>query len=243
MTSKQVMLTACGLALALLAGCQDGEPVTLESPYEGRQVWAVVPLRNESGTRQADGMKLADKLVQRLETVEGLEVLPVSRVLAAMERLELGAIESRDEAMELRQTLTADGLVLGTITAYDPYAPPRLGLAIELYLDPVRGPGPPMDVRELSQKPTAPTSEPTEAMVSQPVSAVSALYDANMAETRQRLADFAATRGRGGDEGGDPVRLHRISIDLYSEFVAYAIADRLLEAERQRLAHEEPESD
>ena len=49
MTSKQVMLTT----LALLAGCVDQPGIKpLASPYPGRQVWAVAPLRNESGSLQ-----------------------------------------------------------------------------------------------------------------------------------------------------------------------------------------------
>jgi hypothetical protein len=242
MTSKHGKRIALGLGLfALLLslpGCYRGEDDGLTAPYEGRHVWAVAPLRNESGTTQANGVKLADKLTQRLETVEGLEVLPVNRVLAAMRQLGLPYIANREQAMEVLRTIGADGLVLGSISAWAPYEPPKLGLSVELYtrLHPT---GPPLDVRELSRAATDPTAGPEGEgrPPTQPVATVSALYDASEPATRQKLNAFAEQRGRSEDEPAS-ARLYRISMPRYSEFVSYAIVERLLDAERARLARQ-----
>src|SRR5690606_24930401 len=67
----------------------------------------------------------------------------------------------------------------------------------------------------------------------QPVSAVSANFDAADPRVRDYLQSFADQRG--------PVKRHddwhryRISMDLYSDFVSFVMAWRLLEAERSRV--------
>jgi len=239
MTSKQVMLTAwLGLVLGL-TGCASDSRAKLEAPYPSRQTWAVAPLRNESGTVQADGLKLADKLAQTLETAKGVEVLPVNRVLAAMEQAQLRRLDSRDDALQVLQMLRADGLVLGTISAYDPYEPPKLGLALELYVPAHRATGPPLDLRELSKAPTAQNTEPKHQVAKQPVSAVSAFYNAADPAVREKMKGYAEGRGSVADREGS-ARLYRISMDLYSEFVSYAMLERLLKAERSRIEPEKP---
>ena len=91
MTSEQVRLIWMRLLLpavviAVLAGCQK-TPVehTLTSPYNERQVWAVAPLRNETGSRHANGLVMADELTRVFENVQGIDALPVNRVLEAMD--------------------------------------------------------------------------------------------------------------------------------------------------------------
>jgi hypothetical protein len=243
MTSKHGKWRAYGLGLLALVlsvtGCTlTGDDPGLKAPYQGRHVWAVAPLGNESGTMQPDGVKLADKLAQRLETVQGIEVLAVNRVLAAMQQLEMRGVQSREQAMQLLDTLGAEGLVVGTITAYEPYEPAKLGLALDLYTTLGRV-GPPLDVRQLSKAATDPTAKPEGASPpSQPVASVSAMYDASEPTVRKQIRAYAEARGRSEDETS-AVRLYRISMDRYSEFVSHAIVERLLNAERGRLARQQ----
>jgi len=141
MKSEQAMWMVLALVV-LSAGCHyrgaRHQPQRLSAPYGDRQVWAVVPLRNESGSLHADGLKAADQLAQRLETVMGLDTIPVNRVLAAMRSLKMSDVSDAKDVIELRNVLGVDAVVVGTITAYDPYDPPKLGIAIELYFDPRR---------------------------------------------------------------------------------------------------------
>ena len=88
----------------------------------------MAPLRNESGSIQADGGSIADHLTKHLENASNLDVIPVNRVLAAMARLEYGRVTSPTEARHLLHSLSVDGLVVGSITAYDPYDPPKVRL-------------------------------------------------------------------------------------------------------------------
>lgn len=244
MTSKQVMLSAAALLAAAVtltvAGCatlyppRTAEP--LDAPYEDRQVWAVAPLMNESGSRHADGVRLADKLARQLETASPLTVEPVNRVLDAMDALDMGEVTSPGEAELLRQTLGVDALVVGMVTAYEPYDPPKLGLALELYTGPLPGPNVSLDLRELSRAATDEESRPElpDPVGGGPASAVSAFFDAADPQVREQLRTYGTQRGVEA-HGTRDWRLYRISMDLYSEFVSYEMSSQLLEAEARRL--------
>ncbi|MFW6058753.1 MAG: hypothetical protein ACODAQ_01140 [Phycisphaeraceae bacterium] len=234
MLTRLVVLAAVG---AMLSGCQlwqrdRAEP--LRAPYGERQVWAVAPLGNESGTRWVDGARIADHITQQLENADGLDTVAVNRVLAAMESLEMDAVTSPDDAAALRRTLDVDGLVVGTVTAYDPYDPPKLGLAVELYTGPRHPRIAAPDVRELQQAATDESVQLPPLELDRPISLASGYFDAADADVRRRLKRYAGDRGREG-VGEERWRLYRISMDLYTEFVSYEVSRRLLEAERQRL--------
>jgi len=240
MTSEQVMLAVLVLALG---GCYapSARPVEpLASPYAERQVWAVAPLRNESGSLHADGVKLADQLAYQLENAANLDVLPVNRTLHAMALLGLTELTTKQDAMKLLQVLGADGLVVGTISAYDPYDPPRMGVALELYLHPRRmSDEAQVDVRRLTRASTDELSLAPPPVLSQPVVAVSAILDARSPGTRENLERYAVNRGVVPTR--EAAVHYRINMDLYSEFVSYVMCWRLLRAEAQRIAPPEVE--
>lgn len=236
MTSEQVLML---IATALLSsGCSllgIGGADPLQSPYPTRRVWAIAPLRNESGSVQANGLILADHLARQLENASNLDVLAVNRVLAAMESLRMSQVNTPDQAKQLLRTLGADGLVVGTITAYDPYDPPKLGLAVELYLNDQIDQLDSLDVRQLAQRSTDPAAPATpQGSRFQPVSTVSTVMDAAAPEVRRRLQRYASNRGQ--KSSAQSWNLYRINIDLFSEFVSYVVSWRLLQAEKTRLA-------
>lgn len=255
MTSKQVMLrlnkplTSVIGSLGLVAvtvlsltGCSGlsskGGADPLIGPYQQRRVWAVVPLRNESGSSHADGVKLADHLARHLENASNLDVLPVNRTLAAMDALQMSLPVNRAQVIQLLIALDVDGLVMGTISAYDPYDPPKLGMALELYVHPrldrqLQG----LNVRQLTRAATddqVGLPSPANRTRQQPAASVSAFLDSGDPSVRAKLDRYAFDRGRVGRDKDAPV-LYRISMDLYSEFVAYVMSWRLLRAETERL--------
>ena len=235
MTSKQVLLLTA--AIAMISGCTlfwDRQGMSLESPYPTRRVWAVAPLRNESGSVEADGWSMADHLTRHLENATNLDVLPVNRVLATMEKLRIAQVTNADQAQQLLHSLRIDGLVVGTITAYDPYDPPKLGLAIELYANKKVEYHDAINVRQLSRAATAVGSLPEQPDLRQPVSTVSAVFDAAHQDVQEKLKRYATGRGRPPDRGS--WYRYRISMDLYSEFVSYVMSWRLLWSETQRIA-------
>jgi len=246
--------------LFILGGCtaspwiqrQKGPiPSTL---YADRVIWAVVPLRNESGSAAANGLKMADALANTLQTVENFDVLPVNRVLAAMEAMELPYLRSPVDVMALARTLGVDGIVVGTITAYDPYDPPKIGLQLELYEASSRLQSRNIDVRELMHASTD-TSTPLSGANSgkiHPINVASAMLDASNPLVRQRLRAYAS--GRGGhhraskpwwkriavsngivEKDDTNWHLYRINMNLFTEYVSAELAERLLQAESLRL--------
>ena len=241
MTSKQVMLAA---ALVSLVGCawNDSKPTAdpLVSPYGDRRVWAVAPLLNESGSLGVDGARFADHLGRQLETASNIDTLPTNRVLAAMEQLELERVSSVRDALAIIELLDADALVVGTVTDYEVYDPPKIGLALELFVHPRR-----MHYRQrlnvdgMMGAAVDPLLEPTpkrqgnRPQGSQPASTMSGFFDAADPFIRERLQRYA--QGRGGDENPNAWRKYRISTDLFTEFVSYVAAWRLLKQERTRL--------
>jgi len=244
MTSKQVMLTL----VLFLAGCgavrEPRGSDALVTPYQEGRVWAVAPLRNESGSLAADGLLMADRLQRQLENASNIDVVPVNRVLKAMELLEMPAVETPADAARLMQVLGVDGLIIGTITAYDPYDPPKLGLAIELFDGGRSHALDELDVTRLSRAATGDETHPyaiggtatSRVMPNQSgvASGVSAFFDAASADVRHKLQEYGGNRGGPGWHP-DGWHRYRISMDLYSEFVTYVMSWRLLRAEARRL--------
>lgn len=244
MTSKQIVLillsaVLCG-APGWLVGCQKPQRLdTVVAPYPQRQVFAVAPLRNESGSAFADGDRLADKITQRLALTRGIDVLPVNRALAAMDALGLDRIGSKADAIRLQQTLGVDGLVVGTVTAYEPYTPPKLGLNLELYLDArLAWSGSEIDTRKLSSAATDDSAQIPGAggdvQRTQPVTAIGGFYDAADPNTTDLLVAYLAER-KPDDSPEHALRRHTLSTDLYSDFVSTTLVAQLMEAERLRL--------
>ncbi|MCX5659148.1 MAG: hypothetical protein NTW19_05425 [Planctomycetota bacterium] len=208
-------------------------------------------MRNEAGTVQIDVLKMSDHLARHLTNAANLDVLPVNRTLAAMEALQLSRISTPSDALLLMDTLHAEGLVVGSITAYDPYDPPKIGMTLELYQNPRVDPGASIDVRKLTRAATD-NPGPGQPRTRQPVSAVSAYLDSADSAVRHKVQRYAFDRGgssRRDDQWldnpfdkaqDDEWRLYRISTDLYSEFVTYVMSWRLLRAETQRLAPPPP---
>ncbi len=230
------------LVMTSTVGCRSNARGEFDSPYGERRLWAVAPLRDESGSGGADGVRVADHVAQALTRVRGLEVLPLNRTLAVMESLEMTSIDSRDDAIRLRRAMKVDGLVAGTITAYDPYDPPKLGMTLELYAEDALGPRTPIDPRQLSRSPTGNASvpDPRYADPDQPVVAVSGLIDGRTESTRDALIDYVDDYGEGDDQD-HAYRLYLMSMDLFTQFVTHQMGSRLIRAEAARTARAQRE--
>jgi microcompartment protein CcmK/EutM len=234
------MLILAVLVLSIV-GCNEQKKFDATGVYNGRQLWAVAPLRNESGSMAADGTRVADHFAHQLEEIRGIDVVAVNRVIAAMDALGIVSIGSPAEAEMVRRTLGVDALVVGTITAYEPYDPPKLGLAVELFIGENRQSGGDIDdIRRLSAAATDRMSQPSQPMkMKGPASSVSGFFDAAVPEVRDELHRYAERRGVARKDA-DSWRLYRHNMDLYTEFVAYVVSYRLMQAEIQRAAASPP---
>ncbi len=119
-------LTGCGLVPKMVH-----EPV-FYNPYPQLARVAVAPFFNLSTEPAADGRQFALAYFEQLQSVRGFEVVPVGVVEQAMAAHHL-SLSSPNDARTLAQILNVDAIVVGAITDYSAYEPPRCGLRVEWY--------------------------------------------------------------------------------------------------------------
>lgn len=238
-----VVLTV--LALSTAAGCQSTKDVLIApkqvvAPYDailGGPLWAVVPLRNESGTTAASSEAMSDKLVAAVEEVQGLRALPLNRTLGAMRALNMREVHSPAEARRLAQALGVDGVIVGAITAYDPYTP-TIGITLALYASGDR-PASGLDPRALAAAATDTPGGPR--WTDRPAAVVSEHLDSKNNQVLMDVKSFAEGRLNGPSAVG--WRRYLLSADLYSEFVAYRAVDALMRQEWVRTGRQAAAAD
>ncbi len=238
------LVAGCAL---LLAGCASSSepklvaPITVVAPYDtsrGEVLWAVVPLRNESGTSLVDINALTDKVVVAAEEVQGVRCLPLNRTLAAMNVMGLTALHSPQEAQSLAQAMGVDAILVGSITAYDPYIP-SIGLSLALF--PKAGsmaPGrQPLDPRTLTVRPTeGPAGDwPRDTG---PISVVSEHLDAKNHQVLMEVRSYAEGRQKMPSALG--WRRYTASMDLFCEFAAHRVVAQMIQQEWVRLPGSAP---
>jgi len=121
--------SACGCHLLLPETAQ--EPV-IRNPFPQLTRVAVAPFFNQSDESTLDGRESALAYASELQAVQGFEVVPVGVVEEAMIDHQID-LSGPGEARRLAELLEVDAVVVGAVTDYQPYYPPRLGLRVEWY--------------------------------------------------------------------------------------------------------------
>ena len=124
------------LTFLLMGGCQflpeiSHQP-TVYNPFPQLAKVAVVPFFNMTEEPTLDGEQVAGAYFTELQSVPGFEVVPVATVQAVVQRYRL-QLASAEEVRKLAHILDVDAVVVGAITDYSPYYPPRLGLQVRWY--------------------------------------------------------------------------------------------------------------
>jgi hypothetical protein len=234
---------AVAAALAGSTGCSTSHedklvaPTFVVAPYDtsrGEVLWAVVPLRNETGTSIVDTYAISDKLVAAAEETKGVRAVPLNRTIQAMQAMGLQTLQNPGEARALAQAMGVDAVLVGSVTSYDPYTP-ELGLAVALYARPgamAQSDQHPLDPRALAARPT----DPNPALwprAEGPVAVVSEHLDAKNNQVLLDLKSYAQGRMKGPSAMG--WKRYTASMDLFSEFAAYHAVDGLIKQEWTRL--------
>jgi hypothetical protein len=226
----QVLLALTALAGG--AGCASEErlttPVEHQSPWGAERTWAVVPLANESGVSSVDALAMSDDLVAEVEAVEGLRAIPLNRTIAAMRAMGLPSVRTDAEARALLRVLQVDGLLVGSVTAYDPYQPLTLGVAAQLYTTD-RPQVTATDVGELTMAVTDGGGAGSAGQRLGPSSQASRIYSASNHDVLQRVATYAA--GRHNPKSGLRQQVYTASMSAYSRFVAFEVVGEILSGE------------
>jgi hypothetical protein len=138
--------------------------------------------------------------------------------------------------LALSQELDADGVIVGSVTQYDPYPPPRVGMIVQLYLREQLSGGE-ADRRHVDPGELARAGTPFELEPGRPIeprAAVSRIYDADESSVIERIKAYA--RGR---EGADrPYRWQTYTTSRnFLRFVSHEIIGELLAQEGQTVGN------
>lgn len=230
-----------GLCLTALPGCGgfrlSSRPDNLVSPYEaGRPVvWAVAPFRNESGHSSVDVLALADALANEVQQIEGVTALPLNRTIQVMEAMELPSIGTPSEAVSVAKALGADAILVGSVSAWDPYSPPSIGMTIGLFarsetMRTVEGPTfDPIELQAASTDQLIRGDWPA----SQPVSAVAQHLDASHYETMRAVRSYAASRT--DPTSGLGWKRYTMSMRSFTQFACFHALEELVRNEHGRM--------
>lgn len=241
MIRASVILCLLGVVVGV-AGCQSAPkdvlvaPRTLTTPYDtsrGEVLWAVIPLRNESGTNTGDLLGLSDSLVAAAEQVQGVRCVPLNRTLAAMQALKMNEVRTPADARKLSEAMGVDAVLVGTVTAYDPYTP-VIGMTCGLYARPGamamgRSTVDPRAVAASSVDITPPSS----SWRDDPVVVVSEYLDSKNNQVLMDLKTYAD--GRMNKVSALGWRRYTSSVALFGEFAAYRMVDEIMKKEWVRV--------
>ncbi len=237
--------------IGTLTGCETGDkrdrfaaPTAIVAPYDTSErdvVWAVLPPRNESGTSVVRTDIVGDELVAAVQQIRGVRCLPLNRSLEVARELGLedGPRDSGD-ATRLAEALGVDGVIAASITAYDPYDPPIIGLALALYAKPgamaETASNTDLDAFSLSMAFTDFGRFDGVRFGGDPVTTVSEHLDARDHAVLMTVKSFA--EGRSDPTSAMRWRVYTASMELYTRFAAYHSVGRLIDQEWLRLARD-----
>jgi hypothetical protein len=124
-----------GVMLASIAGCSLWEvthqPV-IHNPFPQLHRVAVAPFFNQSDEPTVDGHEFALAYFAELQATPGFEVVPVNVVEDTIVAHQVD-LSNAGEARRLAVILGVDAVVIGSVTDFNPYYPPRCGIRVEWY--------------------------------------------------------------------------------------------------------------
>lgn len=219
---------------ALAQGCAQDKPRygserQVYWPTQDRQIWAVAPAINLSGQEQVNPILQADLLYEQLQQVNGITVIPVNRVIEVYASLQIQKVQSEDQAALVCNLLGCDGLIVPTVTIYDPYNPPKFGAALHLFTPSGNFARPAsVDVRALARSMTPGTNEsiPHPAKFRQAVG----MFDAANGSVRSALKDYAD--GRHDPVGPLGHKEYLVSMDRFVGFAYLTLIEELVRSAR-----------
>lgn len=105
---------------------------TLHNPFPQLSKVAIAPFFNATDDPTVNGQEVAMAYYNELQLIPGFEVVPVSVVERAIEEYDV-ELTGPEDARRLAQLLDVDALLVGAVTDFSPYYPPRCGLQVEWY--------------------------------------------------------------------------------------------------------------
>ena len=133
---KRFLFLLTALSAVLMTGCSILPELAyqpqLHNPYPQLSKIAIAPFFNLSSEPTLDGRKFALAYFNELQLVPGYEVVPVGLVEQALQTRN-NRLAGPEDARRLAQDLGVDAVVIGAVTDYSPYYPPRCAIQTEWY--------------------------------------------------------------------------------------------------------------
>lgn len=104
----------------------------VHNPFPHLMRVAIAPFFNLSAEPSVDGRQFALAYYNELQSVPGFEVTPIGVVESTIQAEHL-SLDSAEDVRRLAELLDADAVVVGAITDFSPYYPPRCGMRVEWY--------------------------------------------------------------------------------------------------------------
>jgi hypothetical protein len=233
---RLIILTLLTVTLTA-GGCIERDPAYGREQVKSlttqrRQVWAVAPALNLSGERGVDPLLQADLVFQQLQQVRGVTAVPVNRVAEVYVALRIDRIATPEQAALICDLLGCDGLIVPTVTIFDPYNPPKFGGSVQLFIKPgafARGPN--VDPRDLARRATPQQGDPIPTGNGDVVQAVG-MFDAANGTVRDRLAAYAS--GRNDPVGPLGQKEYYVKMERYCGFAYSELIEQLIASPKLR---------
>ena len=132
------LMLRVSIALVLLAGsgCQlipeIGHQPVVHNPFPQLTKVAIAPFFNLSTEPTVDGRQFAEAYYNELQLIQGFEVVPVGVVERQMTAYQIN-LANPEEVRKLATILGVDAVVIGAVTDFTPYYPPRCAMQVEWY--------------------------------------------------------------------------------------------------------------
>jgi hypothetical protein len=125
--------------LGLVSGCtlipETRQQERIHNPFPQLNRIAVLPFFNQSSEPTVDTDLVAEKYYAALQSVPGFEVLPIGVAKAQWMQYSLTHGEPRTGAQfqQLAKQMGVEAIVVGSVTDYDAYYPPRMAMTVHWY--------------------------------------------------------------------------------------------------------------
>lgn len=179
------------MVASAVLGCSANEEREVAFDYPQGYSLAITPVLNFSGQFDVDPVQAADLLASEFSQFDGITILPVNRVVAALAAEGRTQVESPAHALRVADAVGADAIVVAGITEYDAYTP-VVGLVVQMYAA-CPGTTPGFDVVAASRMPW-PTEVDDQADALLPVGQIQRTYNASHDKVVKAVQRYAKPR-------------------------------------------------
>ncbi len=102
------------------------------NPFPQIKTVAILPFVNQSEDPTLSGERVALAYMNELQAIRGFEVLPIGAVKQRLAQYR-GPLASGEDFQAFAQALGVDVVMVGSVTDYDAYYPPRMSLKVNWY--------------------------------------------------------------------------------------------------------------